>query len=157
MIYWEKVRFNEKMYDLPKKMYDLPRKYHDLSRKCIIYRENVMIYRKNVWFHDYSYDFSKILFYCIYNFFNVFLIHMYIFFSEMSEIQLIINFGGHWEWSIYQGGDIEIILVDTNLRYGDLFSTVHGMVEADRNRFVYKIRSLLNACEKTVKLKIKKW
>ena len=29
------------------------------------------------------------------------------------------------------------------------------MVEADRNSFVYEIRSLLNACEKTVKLKIK--
>ena len=77
------------------------------------------------------------------------------FFSEMAEIQLIINFGGYWERSIYQGGDTEIILVDTNLRYEDLFSTVHGMVEADRNSFVYEIRSLLNACGKTVKLKIK--
>ena len=37
---------------------------------------------------------------------------MCIFFSEMTEIQLIINFGGHWERSIYQGGDAEIILVD---------------------------------------------
>ena len=73
----------------------------------------------------------------------------------MAEIQLVINFGGHWEGSIYQGGDVEIILVDTNLRYEDLFSTVHGMVEADRNSFVYEIRSLLNACGKTVKLKIK--
>ena len=35
----------------------------------------------------------------------------------MVEIQLIIHFGGHWEGSIYQGGDAEIILVDTNLRY----------------------------------------
>ena len=60
-------------------------------------------------------------------------------------MQLIINFGGHWEGSIYEGGDSEIILVDTNLRYKDLFSTVHGMVEADRNSFVYEIRSLLNA------------
>ena len=34
------------------------------------------------------------------------------FFSEMAEIQLIINFCGHWEGSIYQGGDAEIILVD---------------------------------------------
>ena len=73
----------------------------------------------------------------------------------MTEIQLIINFGGYWEGSIYQGGDVEIILVDTNLRYEDLFSTVHGMVEADRNSFVYEIRSLLNACGKTIKLKIK--
>ena len=81
---------------------------------------------------------------------------MCIFFSEMAEIQLIINFGGHWERSIYQGDDAEIILVDTNLRYEDLFSTVHGMVEADRNSFVYEIRSLLNAYGKTVKLKIKK-
>ena len=73
----------------------------------------------------------------------------------MVEIQLIINFCGYWEESIYQGGDAEIILVDTNLRYEDLFLTVHGMVEANRNSFVYKIRSLLNACRKTVKLKIK--
>ena len=80
---------------------------------------------------------------------------MCIFFNEMTEIQLIINFGGHWEGSIYQGGDAEIILVDTNLRYEDLFSTMHGMVEADRNSFVYEIRSLLNACGKTIKLKIK--
>ena len=50
------------------------------------------------------------------------------FFSEMTEIQLIIKFGGHWEGSIYQGGDAEIILVDTNLRYEDLFSRVHGML-----------------------------
>ena len=42
--------------------------------------------------------------------------------------------------------------MDTNLRYEDLFSMVHGMVEVDRNSFVYEIRSLLNACEKTVKL-----
>ena len=49
---------------------------------------------------------------------------MCIFFNEMAEIQLIIHFGGHWEGSIYQGGDAEIILVDTNLRYKDLFSTV---------------------------------
>ena len=80
------------------------------------------------------------MFYSIYNFF-----------SEMIEIQLVINFGGHWERSIYQGGDAEIILVDTNLRYEDLFSTVHGMVEADRNSFVYEIKSLLNTYEKTVK------
>ena len=80
---------------------------------------------------------------------------MCIFFSEIAEIQLIINFGGHWEGSIYEGGDAEIILVDTNLRYEDLFSKVHGMVEADYNSFVYEIRSLLNACGKTVKLQIK--
>ena len=73
----------------------------------------------------------------------------------MAEIQLIKNFGGYWEGSIYQGGDAEIILVDTNLRYEDLFSTVHAMVEANRNSFVYEIRSLLNACGKTVKLQIK--
>ena len=80
---------------------------------------------------------------------------MHFFFSEMAEIQLIINFGGHWEGSIYQGGDAEIILVDTNLRYEDLFLKVHGMVEADCNSFVYEIRSLLNASGKTIKLKIK--
>ena len=45
--------------------------------------------------------------------------------------------------------------MDTNLRYEDLFSMMHGMVEADCNSFVYKIRSLLNACGKTVKLQIK--
>ena len=43
--------------------------------------------------------------------------NVYFFFSEMIEIQLIINFGGHWERSIYQGGDIEITLVDRNLMY----------------------------------------
>ena len=42
--------------------------------------------------------------------------------------------------------------MDTNLRYEDLFSRVHGMVEADCNSFVYEIRSLLNAYGKTVKL-----
>ena len=73
----------------------------------------------------------------------------------MTEIQLIINFDGHWEGSIYQGGDAEIILVDRNLRYEDLFSTVHKMVEVDRSNFVYEIRSLLNASGKTIKLKIK--
>ena len=73
----------------------------------------------------------------------------------MAEIQLIINFGGHWKGSIYQGGDVDIILVDRNMRYENLFSTVHGMVEADRKSFVYEIRSLLNAYEKTIKLKIK--
>ena len=77
---------------------------------------------------------------------------MCIFFSEMVGIQLIINFGGHWKGSIYQCSDVEITLVDRNLRYKDLLSTVHEMVEADRNSFVYEIRSLLNACEKTVKL-----
>ena len=87
--------------------------------------------------------------------FIVFLIHMCIFFIEMTEIQLIINFGGHWEGSIYQGGDAEIILIDTNLRYEDLFSRVHGMVEVDRNSFVYEMRFLLNASEKSVKFKIK--
>ena len=56
----------------------------------------------------------------------------------MAEIQLIINFGGHWEGNIYQSGDAEIILVDTNLRYEDLFSRVHGMVKADYNSFVYE-------------------
>ena len=30
----------------------------------------------------------------------------------MTEIQLIINFGGYWEGNIYQDGDAEIILVD---------------------------------------------
>ena len=73
----------------------------------------------------------------------------------MIEIQLIINFGGHWKGSIYHGGDAEITLVDKNLRYEDLLSTVHEMVEADRNSFVYKMRSLLNASRKIVKFKIK--
>ena len=72
----------------------------------------------------------------------------------MAKIQLIINFGGHWKRSIYHGGDAEIILVDKNLRYEDLLSTVHEMVEADRNSFVYEMRSLLNASRKTVKFKI---
>ena len=45
--------------------------------------------------------------------------------------------------------------MDRNLRYEDLFSTVHEMVEADCNSFVYEIGSLLNACGKTVKLQIK--
>ena len=80
---------------------------------------------------------------------------MCIFFSEMTEIQLIINFGGHWEGSIYQGGDAEIILVDFNLRYEDLLSTVHEMVKADRNSFIYEMRSLLNASRNSVKFKIK--
>ena len=46
-------------------------------------------------------------------------------------------------------------MVDTNLRYEDLFSRVHEMVEVDCNSFVYEIKSLLNACGKTVKLQIK--
>ena len=62
----------------------------------------------------------------------------------MAEIQLIINFGGYWEGSIYQGGDAEITLVDRNLRYEDLLSTMHEMVEVDRNSFVYEMRFLLN-------------
>ena len=98
MIYWEKLWFTGKMYDLP--------------GKGMIYRKKLWFTEKNVWFHEYSYDFSKFVFYWIYNFFSVFLIHMCIFFSEMTEIQLIINFGGHWEGNIYQGGDTEIILMD---------------------------------------------
>ena len=54
----------------------------------------------------------------------------------MTEIQLIINFGEYWEGSIYQGGDTEITLVDWNLRHEDLLSTVHEIIEADRNSFV---------------------
>ena len=77
------------------------------------------------------------------------------FFSEMTEIQVIINFSEHWEGSIYQSGDVEINLVDRNLRYEDLLSTVHEMVEADRNSFVYEMRYLLNTSRKTVKFKIK--
>ena len=75
----------------------------------------------------------------------------------MVEIQLIISFGRYWEGSIYQGGDAEITLVDKNLRYEDLLSTVHEMVEVDCNSFVYKMRSLLNASRKTVKFKIKNY
>ena len=73
----------------------------------------------------------------------------------MAEIQLIINFGGYWEGSIYQGGDAEITLVNRNLRYKDLLSMMHEMVEADRNSLVYEMRFLLNASKKTVKFKIK--
>ena len=73
----------------------------------------------------------------------------------MTEIQLIINFGGHWKRSIYQGGDVKITLVDRNLRYKNLLSIVHEMVEVDCNSFVYEMRFLLNASEKTVKFKIK--
>ena len=45
--------------------------------------------------------------------------------------------------------------MDRNLTYEDLLSTVHEMVEANRNSFVYEMRSLLNASEKIVKFKIK--
>ena len=79
---------------------------------------------------------------------------MYIF-SEMTKIQLIINSCGHWKWNIYQDGDVEITLVDRNLRYEDLLSTVHEIVKADRNSFVYEMRYLLNAFGKTIKFKIK--
>ena len=72
----------------------------------------------------------------------------------MVKIQLIINFGGHWK-EIYQGGDAKITLVDRNLRYEDLLSTVHETVDANCNSFVYEMRSLLNAFGKTVKFKIK--
>ena len=34
--------------------------------------------------------------------------------------------------------------MNRNLRYGDLLSTVHEMVETNRNSFVYEMRSLLN-------------
>ena len=90
-----------------------------------------------------------IIFQCIFN------SYIHFFFSEMVEIQLIIYFGGHWKGSIYQGGDVEITLVDRNLRYEDLLSTVHEMVNADHNSFVYEIKSLLNVSGNTVKLKIK--
>ena len=108
MIYWENVWFNEKMYDL--------------TRKGMIYRENVMIYRENImiyrekiwfiekmsWFTDYSYDFSKILFYCIYNFFNVFLIHMCIFnfvlfvchFFHQNNCFVAFFYGNFWKTNI---------------------------------------------------------
>ena len=101
IIYREKLWINEKMYDLTRKcmiyqenimiyreIYDLLRKCHDLSRNVMIYQKKVLFTEKMSWFTekmswftDYSYDFSKILFYCIYNFFNVFLIHMCIFFQ----------------------------------------------------------------------------
>ena len=57
--------------------------------------------------------------------------------------------------SIYQDGDAKITLVDRNLRYEDLLSMVHEMVESDRNSFLYEMRSLWNASGKSVKFKIK--
>ena len=45
--------------------------------------------------------------------------------------------------------------MDRNLRYEDLLSTLHEMVEVDRNSFLYEMRSLLNASGKSVKFKIK--
>ena len=45
--------------------------------------------------------------------------------------------------------------MDKNLRYEDLLSAVHEMVEADRNSFVYEMRSLLNTFGKIIKFKIK--
>ena len=47
--------------------------------------------------------------------------------------------------------------MDKNLRYEDLLSTVHKMVEADRNSFVYEMRFLLNVSEKIVKFKIENY
>ena len=38
-----------------------------------------------------------------------------------------------------------------------MLSTVHEMVEADRNNFVYEMRFLLNASEKIIKYKIKNY
>ena len=101
MIYREKVWFN-------KKMYDLPRKYNDLLRNVMIYKENVWFIEKMSWFTDYSYDFSKILFYCIYNFFNVFLIHMCIFnfvlfvwhFFHQNNCFVAFFYGNFWKSSI---------------------------------------------------------
>ena len=40
--------------------------------------------------------------------------------------------------------------MDRNLRYKDLLSTMHEMIKADRNGFVYEMRSLLNASGKTI-------
>ena len=57
---------------------------------------------------------------------------MCIFFGEMIEIQLIINFSEHWEGSIYQDGNAEITSVDRNLTYEDLLSIMHEMIKADR-------------------------
>ena len=77
------------------------------------------------------------------------------FFSEMEDIQLLINCGGHWEASIYQGGYFEITFMDRNLTYEDLLSTVHEIVGATHNSFVYEMKSLLNTAEKIDKFKIK--
>ena len=44
------------------------------------------------------------------------------FFSEMIDIQLLINYGGYWEGSIYQGGYSKTTFVDRNLTYEDLLS-----------------------------------
>ena len=50
-------------------------------------------------------------------------------------------------------GDAEITLVDRNLRYKDLLSMMHEMVEADRNSLVYEMRFLLNASKKMLNLR----
>ena len=81
-----------------------------ISRKIIGFHKNAYdftkidrISRKCIWFHENAYDFtnfrmtsrklcfywiliSNLGYYWIYNFFSVFLIHMCIFFSEMTEI-----------------------------------------------------------------------
>ena len=49
------------------------------------------------------------------------------FFSEMTKIQLIINFGGHWERSIYQDGDAEIILVDIKQEINNEYERINKL------------------------------
>ena len=81
---------------------------------------------------------------------------MQIFFlSEMEDIQLLINCGEHQEESIYKGSFSEITFVHRNLTYEELLSTVHEIVCADRNSFVYEMKSLSNTIEKIARFKIK--
>ena len=78
------------------------------------------------------------------------------FFSEMEDIKLLINYGGHWKGIIYKDSYLEVAFVYRNLTYEDLLSRVNEIVCADLNSSVYKMKSLLNTTGKIARSKIKK-
>ena len=53
------------------------------------------------------------------------------------------------------GGFKETTFVHKNLTYEDLLSTVHEIVRANHNSFVYEMKSLLNIARKIARFKIK--
>ena len=72
----------------------------------------------------------------------------------MEDKKLTITSGGHWEGIIYEGGYVEIALVQKKLSYEELLSRVHGIVCIDLNSFVYFMTTLCNIGSKIARFKI---
>ena len=59
------------------------------------------------------------------------------FFSEMEDIKILINHGGHWEGNIYKDGYPEMVFI-RNLTYEVLLVMVYEIVFVVLNSYVYE-------------------